>query len=164
MPLDRSVTPEAFAFPESYGLSELGPDHRSLDDVYAEIAAARTWWVATVSRSGAPHSVPVWGVIADDRMIFASDPSSVKSQNLALSSRLVVHLESGDDVVIVEADSNVIEADALPDAFFDLYEAKYDFRPNPAEGPFRAHEVLPTKIMTWNEAHFAETAARWRFR
>jgi len=163
MSLDRSATPEPFDFPESYGLSELGPDHRSLDDVYATVGAARNWWVATVSRSGAPHSVPVWGVISDDRMIFASDPSSVKSQNLALSSRLVVHLESGDDVIIVEADSRVIEPDDLPDSFFDDYEAKYEFRPNPAEGPFRAHEVLPTKIMSWNEAQFVETAARWRF-
>lgn len=163
MTLDRTAAPEAFDFADSYGITELGPDHRSLDDIYEAIAQARNWWVATVTSTGAPHTVPVWGLISDDHMIFCSDPSSVKSHNLARSTALVVHLESGDDVVIVEGASQVVDPTALPAPFFDEYEAKYDFRPNPADGPFMAHEVLPTKIMSWAEADFAATAVRWRF-
>lgn len=163
MTIDRTAEPEQLAIDPAYGLGKLGDDHRSLDSVYDAIRDARNWWVATVSATGRPHAVPVWGLVIDDHMLFSIGPSSIKARNLAANDRLVVHLESGDDVVIVEAATRLVGADELPAGFVDAYEAKYGFRPDPTEEGYMTVEVLPTKIMAWDEAHFAETGVRWRF-
>lgn len=163
MALNRDATPEPLDVADDYGLDELGANHRSLDDVYSAIAGARNWWIITVAASGRPHAAPVWGLITDDRMLFCSDGSSVKTRNLRAYPYVTVHLESGDDVIIVDATATTVDAADLPDSFVDDYETKYDFRPDPSAPAFTTHEIHPTKLITWHEADFAATAARWRF-
>ncbi len=161
--LQHDVLPEALDVADDYGLNELGENHRSLTDVFGEIATARTWWVATTRPNGSPHAVPVWGVVVDDHMLFCSDAKSRKSAHLRANPKVVVHLESGDDVTIVEAATRVVEASELPVGFVEVYNAKYDHAPDPTAAAFMTHEVLPTKIFSWLESDFAATAVRWRF-
>ena len=163
MPLNRHAVPEPLDVADDYGLNELGENHRSLDDVYRAIAEARNWWVVTVTASGRPHAAPVWGLIVEDHMLFCSDASSAKTRNLLAAPGITMHLESGDDVVIVDGTCKVVAAQDLPASFIDAYETKYDFRPDPTASAFTTHEVSPTKVLAWHEADFAATAARWRF-
>jgi len=51
---------------------------------------------------GLPHAVPVWGVWVDGALYFGTDRRSRKARNLATNQGAVVHLESGDDAVILE--------------------------------------------------------------
>ncbi len=73
----------------------------SWPEVAAGLAAARSYWLSTTMPSGAPHVAPVWGVVISDVLYLYSERLTRKARNLAADPRLVVHLESADDVVIV---------------------------------------------------------------
>jgi hypothetical protein len=68
---------------------------------------------------------------------------------------VVVHLESGDEVVIVEGEA---EGVAAVDALVDEYERKYDFRPDSAE---RWYRVRPRRVLAWTEAGYPRDATRF---
>ncbi|HMD94273.1 MAG TPA: pyridoxamine 5'-phosphate oxidase family protein, partial [Trebonia sp.] len=70
-------------------------------EVAVRLAVARNYWLTTTSPSGAPHAAPVWGAVIDHTLCLYSERNTRKARNLAADPRLVVHLESGDDVVIV---------------------------------------------------------------
>jgi pyridoxamine 5'-phosphate oxidase-like protein len=50
---------------------------------------------------GFPACRPVWGVVTGGTLYLYSERHTVKARNLATDPRVVVHLESGEDVVIV---------------------------------------------------------------
>ena len=52
-------------------------------------------------RRGGPHAVPVWGVVVAGELSFYGEDGAVRSRNLALDPRLVLHLEDGDAPLIV---------------------------------------------------------------
>ena len=66
------------------------------------LASSRNYWICTVRPDGRPHSIPVWGLWVDDTLYFGTAHSSCKARNLARNAAVSVHLESGDDVVIIE--------------------------------------------------------------
>jgi Pyridoxamine 5'-phosphate oxidase len=70
-------------------------------EVAARLAAARSYWLCTTIPSGAPHAAPVWGVVISHVLDLCSERRTVKARNLAVDPRVVVHLESAGDVVIV---------------------------------------------------------------
>jgi hypothetical protein len=65
-----------------------------------QLVAARTYWIATTGPDGRPHCRPVWGVWLADGFWFST--GSLARHNLAANPQITVHLESGDEVVIVE--------------------------------------------------------------
>lgn len=70
--------------------------------VSAQIAQARTYWVGTVDRTGQPHAVPIWGIWFDTTLYFDGAPHARWVRNLGANPKAVVHLESGENVVILE--------------------------------------------------------------
>src|SRR6266853_6414927 len=70
-------------------------------EVARRLAAARNYWLGTTTVSGAPHAAPVWGVVTGETLYLYSERSTVKARNLAADPRVVIHLESGEDVLIV---------------------------------------------------------------
>ena len=114
---------------EGYGMgTDAGAKHRQWRDVVNEIGGSRSWWVCTVRSGNRPHAMPVWGVVVEDRMIFSTDPDSIKGRNLARRPAVIVHLESGDDVVIVEGRAERIDHSALPRGFVRAYANKVHIR------------------------------------
>jgi general stress protein 26 len=78
------------------------PDHAAAwAEVAARLAAARNYWLCSTMPSGAPHAAPVWGVLTGGTLYLSSERRTVKSRNIAADPQVLVHLESGDDVVIV---------------------------------------------------------------
>lgn len=127
------------------------------------LAAARNYWVATTRPDGRPHAMPVWGVWLDGGLLFSSDPTSRKGRNLAANPALAAHLESGDDVVVVEGVGTTVTDPALLARFVDAYEAKYRFRPTPADPRQAVYALRPRVAHAWLESDFQRTATRWRF-
>src|ERR1700760_4217151 len=70
-------------------------------DVAGRLAAARTYWLGTTTPSGGPHAGPGLGAVVDQVLYLYSERRTVKARNLAADPRVVVHLESGEDVLIV---------------------------------------------------------------
>lgn len=92
----------------------------------------------------------MWGVWLDDMLCFGTDRFSRKARNLAVNPALTVHLESGDDAVILEGVAEEMTDPALLARFAEAYEAKYRWRPDVA--------------FAWRESDFPHTATRWDFR
>jgi general stress protein 26 len=70
-------------------------------EVAGRLADPENYWLVTVSPQSEPHSVPVWGAVDAETLYLYSERSTVKARNIAANSRVVVHLESGADVLIV---------------------------------------------------------------
>ena len=115
------------------------------------------YWVETVGEDGQPHAVPVWGVWFERALYFGGGPRT--SRNLQANPKVVVHLESGDDVVILEGTAKEFAnpEPSLFARFADTYAAKYNFRPEEADG-----YILQLRVVyAWSK--FPQDATRWRF-
>jgi len=117
------------------------------------LAKAHNYWVVT---SG-PHASPVWALWRDGALVFSCGARSRKARELSRDPKIVIHLESGDEVVIVEGEAEATIADA---ALIDEYERKYNFRADAGEGWYR---VEPKRVLAWTEAGFPKSATRFDF-
>jgi hypothetical protein len=72
-----------------------------------------------------------------------------------------VHLESGDDVVILEGRAEEITDPVLLTRFADAYEAKYQLRPG-TDGGAPIYGLQPRVVHAWRERDFPQSATSWR--
>src|SRR5205807_4113838 len=86
-----------------YGLKK---DKKYLPWSHAEerLAKSRNYWICKARHDGRPHSIPVWGLWLEGALYFGTARASRKAGNLAHKPAVSVHLESGDDVVILEGE------------------------------------------------------------
>src|SRR5919199_4432032 len=127
MNLSRRVEPSRPDLPEDYGVCDQtsGAGMLPWSRVTERLESARNYWVVTTRSDGKPHSVPVWGIWLDETFYFDTDRRSRKGRNLATNPGLVVHLESGDDVVILEGVAEEVVDSSLLAHIGDVYAAKY---------------------------------------
>jgi PPOX class probable F420-dependent enzyme len=151
--------------PAGYGVPTdgSGGDRLPWSRAVERLTAARSYWIATTSPAGRPHAMPVWGLWLDDAVWFATGRDTAKARNLTADGRVVVHLESGDDVVIIEGEVREQRDPAALEAFADAYLPKYGVRPDPADPENVVYAVAPRVAHTWEERDFPGTATRWVF-
>ena len=129
-----------------------------------QMAKSRNYWICTVRPNGKPHAVPVWGVWVEGKLYFGSDTNAVKARNLRHSPELVVHLESGDDTVIIEGTAEVSTDAAIWKKVALAYAEKYPpFAPDPEKQEGLNLVLMPRVVMAWLESDFPKTATRWDF-
>jgi hypothetical protein len=136
-------------------------------EVEARMESAGNFWVSTVDSEGRPHAVPVWGAWIDQ--VFYFEGGGRKVRNLKANPHIVVHLESGDEVVIIEGIAQ--ELRRLDRALFDRidasFAARYSYRPGenladadavpyPDGGLFA---VQPRVVFAWTQ--FPDNVTRW---
>ena len=68
-----------------------------------------------------------------------------------------MHLESGDDVVMLFGEFETVNA---TDPVAREYQAKYGMSGDGSETAFR---LRPSKVIAWREHDFPSSATRWRF-
>jgi PPOX class probable F420-dependent enzyme len=144
------------SFP-GYGIAEAAEGMLPWSWAVERLESARNYWVASVNADGSPHAAPVWGLWRDDAFVFGTSPESRKGRNLRREPRVVVHLESGDEVVILEGRIETVRTD---DAFAEAYHAKYDHRPEPGEGWL---SLAPARALAWREHDYPQSATRFDF-
>ncbi|HEV3479430.1 MAG TPA: pyridoxamine 5'-phosphate oxidase family protein [Gaiellaceae bacterium] len=144
------------SFDPNYGISS--DDEGMLPWSWADerLAASRNYWIVTAGADGEPSAAPVWGVWADGAVYFGTAPGSRKGRNLAHDPRVVVHLESGDEAVILHGEAEVVD---VSESVLDAYETKYGYRP-PAT---RLYCLRPRRALAWLEADYPRTATRFDF-
>jgi hypothetical protein len=128
--------------------------------VVERIAAARNYWISTTRPDGRPHATPVWGVWVDETFYFGGGPDTRRSRNLAQNPHVSVHLESGDEVVIMEGVTEQHTEQNTPAALLaridDAYEVKYHMRHG-----VPVWAVRPQVVFAWT--NYPQTVTRWRF-
>jgi nitroimidazol reductase NimA-like FMN-containing flavoprotein (pyridoxamine 5'-phosphate oxidase superfamily) len=123
--------------------------------------------VATVSAGARPHAVPVWGVWHDEALYFSNGPTTRTGRALAAQPEVSVHLESGEDVVIIEGAVEQTSERALVGVVSRLYREKYVWK-EAVPPPWWV--LRPRVAFAWfcpsvglSESVFAGSATRWTF-
>ena len=121
--------------------------------VEERLRAAHNYWAATAG----PHASPIWALWREDTFVFSCAATSRKARDLARDPRLVVHLESGAEVVIVEGEADQI---APTQEILAEYAEKY--------GPVEAeignwYRVRPRRVLAWREDDYPRSATRFDF-
>src|SRR5260370_9769735 len=108
--------------------------------------------MATPSPSGQPQSRRVWGVWLDTTFYFS--PGSLAAQNLATQPAITVHLDSGNEVVIIEGVAQQVSDVSLLEQVVSLYNQKYEWDLDPKQLPGPFYAVRPQFAFGW---HFVES-------
>jgi hypothetical protein len=123
--------------------------------------------MTTSSPSGAPHAAPVWGVVMGSDLHLYSERRTAKARHVAVDPRVVVHLESAEDVVIVHGSLEDVGSPGDNPEVVAALDAKYpdgaDAAYLPSADPdFDVVWVLrPRRALMWRLPHFEESQARW---
>ncbi len=134
----------------------------------AKLRAAMNYWLATADARGAPHAAPVWGVWLGDAFWFGT--MGQKAKNLAANPQAVVHLESGEDVVIVRGPVEVVTDRRLLKPVAAAYGAKYvdgatgePYDLLGSSDSAHMYRLTPEVGWAWLEGDFEKSNTRWEF-
>jgi hypothetical protein len=136
-------------------------------EVAARLSSARYYWLHTTNPSGAPDASPVWGVVGDEVLYVYTGRSTVKGRNIAQDPRVVIHLESAANVVIVHGRlvdlGHPMEHPRLLRAFADKYDAPDEMPFLPSSDP--AFDVLyavaAERALVWSLPDTEASTRRW---
>jgi hypothetical protein len=136
-------------------------------EIAERLSAPRQYWLNTTTPSGVPHAAPVWGVVTEERLYFYSQRKTVRARNLATDPRALVHLESGEDVLIVSGRLDDLGTPAEVPYFVAALAAKYT-RPEdqqylPSNDPDFdvVYALRPQSAMAWRLDDFIASQRRW---
>jgi hypothetical protein len=171
--MDHPVA-ERPTMPDGYGPADSVEGLLPWSWAETRLVESRNYWIATTGPEGMPHIAPVWGAWFRDAVWFGTDPASAKGRNLARDDRVGVHLESGEEAVIVYGRAQPLrledlEADVL-EGLDAAYAAKYTdvdtgepFRLSTGPADALVYRVAPRRVLGWLEEDFLRTRSRWRF-
>ncbi|MGB5758446.1 MAG: pyridoxamine 5'-phosphate oxidase family protein [Acidimicrobiales bacterium] len=156
--------------PDGYGVPETDDGVLEWSSVEERLKASSHYWMATTRADGTPHVVPRWGVWMDGRFWYDGAPDTIHVRNLVRNPACVLHLEDGQQAVIVEGRSDACEPPGLElgGRLAAVFVAKYSahgYSPEPTswEGPGAGglRVLTPVKAMAWFE--FPADVTRFRF-
>jgi len=151
-------------FIPGYGVPKVKKGMLPWRHVCERMETAQNYWIGTTDPEGCPHATPVWGIWLENRLYFGGSPKTRRGRNIAGNPAVVVHLESGSDVVILRGKARQLQTPDrdLTTRLAAVSASKYGYKPSPEEyeggGLF---EVLPEVVFAWKE--FPKDATRWRF-
>jgi hypothetical protein len=152
--------------PEGYLLAESLEGYVPWEHVQRRMSEALNYWISTTRPDGRPHATPVWGMWLDDTFYFDGSPETRRGRNIAANPHIVVHLESADDVVILEGEAHQIVASLeLRERLAAAYSAKYashGYSPGPETWETGGLYVMTIrKAIAWTA--FTKDPTRWVF-
>ena len=136
-------------------------------EVARRLAGARTYWLGTTMPSGAPHAAPVWGAVTGQTLYLYSERNTVKARNLAADPRAVVHLESGEDVLIVRGTAEDLGTPAQVPSAVAALAAKYtqpgdrQYLPDANPDFDVIYVIRPRSAMAWRLDDYDASQRRW---
>ena len=95
-----------------------------------KLTREKVYWISTVGRRGQPHAAPVWGIWKTKRFYFETARNSVKSRNLSNNPNLVVHVQDGNDTVILEGSARREKRVESLNRLRKDYVRKYEYTPD----------------------------------
>jgi hypothetical protein len=152
------------AIPAEYGVGK-AKEWVDWGHVEQRLAEARVYWVTTVSGAGKPHVRPIDGLYLDGVIYIGGSMETRWVRDLLENTRVTVHLDGVQDVVIVEGEAELMQGadDELARRLADASNAKFgygmtadSFREGP--GPFA---IRLRKVVAWTD--FMANPTRFRF-
>src|SRR5437868_8681519 len=87
---------------------------------------SHNYWITTVKPDASPHTMVVWGLWQDGRLLFSTGSKSRKARNLAHNPKCIVCTENAAEAVIVEGIAEIADV-AARKKLLPAYERKYKF-------------------------------------
>lgn len=154
--------------PNDYGVPATDAGMVDWSWAVEQLEQARNYWFSTTRPDGRPHAMPAWAVWVDDALYFDGSPETRRGRNLAGNPAIVVHLESGDNVVILEGEGLAAGrppralAERLAAAYERKYGASHDYHPSPDQWDSGGLWVLRPKV-AFGWTSFPTGLTRWQF-
>ena len=128
---------------------------------------SHNYWITTVKPDGSPHSMVVWGLWQDGRLLFSTGSKSTKARNLARNKNCVVSTEHAHEAVIVEGVAEIADV-AARRKFLPVYEKKYKFDMSKMKDDILSMNepvfaVRPRVVFGLWEKYFQSKSTRWKF-
>ncbi len=123
---------------------------------------SKNYWVASTRPDGRPHVMPVWAAWIANSLWFGTDTSTRKARNLAANPSVVVHLQSGDEAVIVEGIVREVTESSRLSPLNSAFKKKYGIGLSRQPGTV-VYTVEPHVAFGWRERDFPVSATRWSF-
>ena len=76
------------------------------DWVATRLTESKHYWICSVRPDGRPHVVPRWCVFVDGKIYYDGSPETRHAINIGSNPNVTVHLENGQEAVILEGTSN----------------------------------------------------------
>ena len=124
------------------------------------LSKSHNYWICSARPDRRPHSAPVWGIWLNGAFYFSTDPASRKGRNLAANPAVSVHVESGDELVILEGHVEAVKLDKKIDA---AYARKYKMHLMGFPGAIVIFRLKPKTVLAWREKDFGTSATKWKF-
>lgn len=137
------------------------------NQIAQRLADPKNYWLVSVAPDGAPHTVPVWGAIEGDALMLYTEQGTVKARNVTHDPRVIVHLESGADVLIVHGTAVELTEPAEVLRACAAFAAKYtepdeiDWLPKP-DPTLIVWRLEPTHALAWQLDDMDGSQQRWR--
>jgi hypothetical protein len=95
--------------------------------VAQQLTEAKNYWLCSAYPDGRPHVVPRWAVFVDGRIYYDGSPQTRHARNIMENPHVSLHLESGDQVVILEGTARPAEKPSLElgQKLAQAYQTKY---------------------------------------
>jgi hypothetical protein len=128
---------------------------------------SHNYWITTAKPDGSPHTMVVWGLWQDGRLLFSTGSNSRKARNLAQNRNCVLCNEHAHEAVIVEGVAELADV-ASRRKFLSTYQRKYKFDMSSMKGDILSMKepvfaVRPRVVFGLWEKHFQSKSTRWKF-
>lgn len=133
---------------------------------------SHNYWITTVkpddSPNGvSPHTMVVWALWQDGRLLFSTGRTSRKARNLAANPNCIACTEHAHEAVIVEGIAEIADV-AARRKFLPRYERKYDWDMSKMQDDILSMKepvfaVRPRVVFALWEKHFQGKSTRWTF-
>lgn len=172
MPLKKNVSAEikpqvSRPYMPGYGLPESNKGLLPWSWAKQRLKKSHNYWITTVRPDRSPHTMVIWGLWQDGRLLFSTGSRSVKARNLARNKTCVVCTEHAQEAVIVEGIAEIAELPARR-RFVSTYERKYKFDMKSVKQDILSMKepvfaVRPRVAFGLWEKHFIGKTTRWTF-
>ena len=128
--------------------------------------ATRNYWITTHTQRTHPHSRPVWGIWSAPQLWFST--VSLIDRHIRANDHVEVHLESADEVVLIEGRATPLSA-GQGQRRADEYNVKYNW--DMSADVTGVWAVTPDRVMAWlsdpsgldEGTGFSNSATEWVF-
>jgi hypothetical protein len=149
--------------PIEYGVPKNNNGLLLWSHVTERMTQALHYWICTVGPNGHPHVTPVDGLWLNDRLYFGGSSQTRRNRNLVTNPAVSVHLDSSDDVVILQGEAHLQTPDhELAVQLSKASAAKYGYGPKPEEYQASGVQIFhPQTVFAWKQ--FPSDVTRWQF-
>ena len=149
--------------PAEYGIPKNNKGLLPWSHVNERMTQSMHYWISTVGPDGRPHVTPVDGLWLDSKLYFGGSTQTKRNRNLLVNPNVSVHLDSSEDVVILQGEAHLQTPDHdLAVQLSKTSATKYGYAPKPEEYERSGvHVFHPVTVFAWKQ--FPKDVTRWQF-